>query len=101
MRPGTTGWLDVTLRARLDHLRGVALTEPLDPPVVNAALKSVLTQAVVDWPRSVLVFTWRHGGQSEVGVEMTRRRALSRKHQEPLSLQPLGGALSQPSTGPA
>ncbi len=61
MRPGTTGWLDVTLRARLDHLRAMALIEPLDPPAVNAALKSVLTQVVVDWPRSVLVLTWRHG----------------------------------------
>ena len=30
-RPGTPGWLDVTLRARLGHLRTVALTEPLDP----------------------------------------------------------------------
>jgi len=81
MRPGKTGWLDVTLWARLDHLRAMALIEPLDPPTVNAALKSVLTQVVVDWPRSVLVLMWRHGGQSEVGVEMTRRRALSRKHQ--------------------
>lgn len=81
LRPGTAGWLDVTLRARLDHLRAVALTEPLDPPVVNAALKSVLTEVVVDWPRSVLVFAWRHGGRSEIAVEMTRRRALSRKHQ--------------------
>jgi len=61
MRPGTTGWLDVTLRARLDHLRAMALIEPLDPPAVNTALKSVLTQVVVDWPRSVLVLTWRHG----------------------------------------
>ncbi len=100
MQPGSTGWLDVTLRTRLDHLRTVALTEPLDPPLVNAVLKSVLTQVVVDWPRSVLVFTWRHGGRSEIGVEMTRRRALSRKHQEPLSLRPLGGALGRPSTAP-
>lgn len=81
MRPGKAGWLDVTLRARLDHLRAIALTEPLDPPAVNAALKSVLIQVAVDWPRGVLVLTWRHGGRSEIGVEMTRRRALSRKHQ--------------------
>jgi len=100
MRPGTAGWLDVTLRARLEQLRALALSEPLDPPLVNAALKSLLTQVVVDWPRSVLVLTWRHGGRSEIGVEMTRRRALSRKHQEPLSLGPLGGALGQPPTIP-
>lgn len=81
MRPGKAGWLDVTLRARLGHLQAMALIEPFDPPVVNAALKSVLTEVVVDWPRSVLVFAWRHGGRSEVGVELTRRRALSRKHQ--------------------
>lgn len=92
MRPGTTGWLDVTLRARLDHLRAVALIEPLDPPAVNAALKSVLTEVVVDWPRSVLVFAWRHGGRSEIGVELTRRRALSRKHQAflPVDRRPTG-----------
>jgi hypothetical protein len=89
MRPGTTGWLDVTLRARLDHLRAVALIEPFNPPAVNAALKSVLAQIVVDWPRSVLVLTWRHGGRSEVGVEMTRRRALSRKHQDPNAFCPV------------
>jgi len=101
MRPGTAGWLDVTLRARLDHLRAMALVEPLSPPAVNAALKSVLTEVVVDWPRSVLVLGWRHGGRSEIGVEMIRRRALSRKHQvSPPFAQPKGGS-DQPSADPA
>jgi len=101
MRPGTAGWLDVTLRARLDHLRAMALVEPLNPPAVNAALKSVLTEVVVDWPRSVLVLGWRHGGRSEIGVEMIRRRALSRKHQvSPPFAQPKGGS-DQPSADPA
>lgn len=100
LRPGTVGWLDVTLRARLDHLRAVALTEPLDPPVVNAALKSVLTEVVVDWPRSVLIFAWRHGGRSEIAVEMTRRRALSRKHQAFMPPTRPTGALDQPSGDP-
>ena len=95
MRRGATGWLDVTLRARLDHLRAVALMEPLDPPAVNAALKSVLTQVVVDWPRGVLLLAWRHGGRSEVAVEMTRRRALSRKHQAPVPFAPQGEGTGQ------
>ena len=85
MRPGTAGWLDVTLRARLDRLTSAAQADPLDRPLVNAALKSLLTQVVVDWPRSVLVLDWRHGGRCELPVEMTRRRALSRKHQAPLA----------------
>ena len=100
MRPGTAGWLDVTLRARLDHLRAVALIEPLDPPAVNVALKSVLTQVVVDWPRGVLVLAWRHGGRSEVGVEMTRRRALSRKHQAPVPFAQQRDGSGQPVAAP-
>ena len=100
-RPGKAGWLDVTLRARLDHLRAVALIEPLDPPVVNAALKSLLTEVVVDWPRGVLVLVWRHGGRSEIVVEMTRRRALSRKHQAPVPFTPQGEGTGQQPPGPA
>ncbi len=80
MRPGSTGWIDVTLRARLDQLGVVAQVDPPHPPSVNAALKSLLTQVVVDWPRGILVLDWRHGGRSEVAVAMTRRRAISDKH---------------------
>ena len=100
LRPGAAGWLDVTLRARLDHLRAMALIEPLDPPAVNAALKSVLTQVVVDWPRGVLVLTWRHGDRSEIGVEMTRRRALSRKHQVFVPLAQQRGKSGQLAAAP-
>ena len=80
MRPGSTGWIDVTLRARLNQLGMVVQADVPHPPSVNAALKALLTQVVVDWPRGVLVPDWRHGGRSEVAVAMTRRRALSGKH---------------------
>jgi hypothetical protein len=80
MRHGSTGWIDVLLRARLDQLGMAARADPPHPPSVNAALKSLLTQVVVDWPRGVLVLDWRHGGRSEVTGAMMRRRALSDKH---------------------
>lgn len=80
MRHGSTGWIDVLLRARLDQLGMSARADPPHPPSVNAALKSLLTQVVVDWPRGVLVLDWRHGGRSEVTGAMMRRRALSDKH---------------------
>ena len=80
LRPGSTGWIDVTLRARLDQLGVVARADPPHPPSINAVLKYLMTQVVVDWPRGVLVLKWRHGGRSEIAVAMTRRRALSDKH---------------------
>ena len=88
MRPGSTGWIDVTLRARLDQLGRVAQADPPHPPLVNAALKSLLTQVVVDWRRGVLVLDWRHGGRGEVAVTMSRRRALSDKHQSNMPVTP-------------
>lgn len=48
MRPGVAGWRDVTLRARLDQLTPAAQADPLERPLVNAALKSLLAQVVVD-----------------------------------------------------
>ncbi len=56
---------------------------------------------MVDWPRGVLVLAWRHGGRSEVVVEMTRRRALSRKHQASVPFAPQEEGTGQQPIGPA
>lgn len=79
-KAGAGGWQDVTLRARLDCLRAAAGAEPVDVTSVNAALRTLLTDVVVDWPRNQVLLAWRHGGQSAVPVDMGRHRALSEKH---------------------
>lgn len=61
----TTGSSPV-LAKRLKALE-VALTEdPLDRPLANAALRSVLSSVVVDYPNGHLIFNWKHGGESSL-----------------------------------
>ncbi len=59
-------WLDVTLQARLGHLREVARAEVVDRHELNNRLRSLLEKVVIDWQQDRLVLYWKHGGQSFV-----------------------------------
>jgi DNA invertase Pin-like site-specific DNA recombinase len=54
------------LAQRLKALEVALTAEPLDRPLANVALRSVLTSVVVDFPNGILIFNWKHGGESSV-----------------------------------
>lgn len=54
------------LAQRLKALEVALTVDPLDRPLANAALRSVLSSVVVDFPNGNLVFNWKHGGTSSI-----------------------------------
>jgi hypothetical protein len=69
-------WSKLELIARTMIDRKVALLQeaveqqPLDRERVNAGLRGLFSQVVIDYPRAELVFHWRHGGASELVYDM-------------------------------
>jgi DNA invertase Pin-like site-specific DNA recombinase len=70
-------WLDVTLTARLEKLRAVATTYPLDRKEIHLMFRSLFVKVIVDWENDRLVFHWQHGGESSVGVNMKPQRRVA------------------------
>lgn len=54
------------LAQRLKDLEVALSGETLDRPMANAALRSVLSSVVVDYPNGEMVFNWKHGGTSAI-----------------------------------
>lgn len=54
------------LQARLDGLEVAAKAKPVDRAAINAAMRSLMKVAVVNYRAGRLVFDWQHGGESEL-----------------------------------
>ena len=54
------------LAQRLKALEEALTTDPLDRPLANAALRSVISSVMVDFHNGNLIFNWKHGGESSV-----------------------------------
>jgi DNA invertase Pin-like site-specific DNA recombinase len=70
MRIDRPRWLDLTLSSRLEKVRYIAKAVVLDRVQLHAMFQSLFTKVVIDWKREMLIFHWKHGGESSVRASM-------------------------------
>jgi DNA invertase Pin-like site-specific DNA recombinase len=63
-RAETSGKL---VRSKLADLKSAATAKPLNRTELNAMMRQMLSSVVIDSERGLLLFNWRHGGESELG----------------------------------
>ena len=64
--------IDPAMGAKLAELAACSKAVPIDVARINAALRGLLTQVVVDYANTSLIFHWKHGGTSKLPYSETR-----------------------------